>query len=69
MLVAARLIWFGHQLAPLAEFASGCILPDGINFESLLIPSGLAIQIPFVIYALAVMFMALLLAKAVQQTW
>lgn len=58
MLVAARLIWFEHKLAPMSAFAAGCILLGWISVEALMIPGELLIQTPFAIYALVIMGMA-----------
>ncbi|MEJ7839151.1 MAG: hypothetical protein WKF81_10055 [Thermomicrobiales bacterium] len=58
MLLAARLIWFEHELAPQSALAAGCILLGWISVEALMIPDALLVQTPFAIYALVVIGMA-----------
>lgn len=58
MLLAARLIWFEHELAPQSAFGAGCILLGWISVEAVMIPEGLLVQTPFAIYAIVVIAMA-----------
>ena len=65
-LLAARLIWFEHRLAPQAAFASGCILFGWIAVEAIMIPGGLFVQIPFGLYGLGIVAMSWIYHRRVQ---
>jgi hypothetical protein len=57
-LLAARLIWFGHRLAPYASIAAGMILLGWISIEALMIRDGRMLQAVVAGYAVVSILVA-----------
>lgn len=59
LVLAARLIWFVHRLAPLASLVSGGILLGWITIEATMVDDGRALQLGILVYALVIVALSL----------
>jgi hypothetical protein len=51
LLLAARLVWFGHRLGPIVSVIAGCILLGWILVEAVMVRDGRPLQAAVAVYA------------------